>query len=66
MKATEEYFLVVLFIMLYQMVLAFESVDEILKYDCVAVKSFSLALSISSIVNALRARLWLLLIAILI
>ena len=29
MKATEQYFLVVLFIMLYKMVLTFESVDEI-------------------------------------
>ena len=33
MKATEQYFPVVLFIMLYKMVLTFESVDEILKYD---------------------------------
>ena len=31
MKATEKYFLVVLFIMLYKVVLTFESVDEILK-----------------------------------
>ena len=31
MKATEEYFPVVLFIMLYKVVLTFESVDEILK-----------------------------------
>ena len=31
MKATEQYFPVVLFIMQYTMVLAFESVDEILK-----------------------------------
>ena len=31
MKATEQYFPVVLFIMLYKMVLTFESVDEILK-----------------------------------
>ena len=30
-KATEQYFLVVLFIMLYKVVLTFESVDEILK-----------------------------------
>ena len=29
MKATEQYFLVVLFIMLYKVVLTFESVDEI-------------------------------------
>ena len=28
MKATEQYFLVVLFIMLYKVVLTFESVDE--------------------------------------
>ena len=33
MKATEQYFPVVLFIMLYKVVLTFESVDEILKYD---------------------------------
>ena len=31
MKATEQYFPVVLFIMLYKLVLTFESVDEILK-----------------------------------
>ena len=31
MKASEQYFLVVLFIMQYAMVLAFESVDEILE-----------------------------------
>ena len=31
MKATEQYFPVVLFIMLYTVVLTFESVDEILK-----------------------------------
>ena len=33
MKATEQYFSVVLFIMLYKIVLTFESVDEILKFD---------------------------------
>ena len=33
MKATEQYFPVVLFIMLYKVVLAFESVDGILKCD---------------------------------
>ena len=32
MKANEQHFHVVLFIMLYKMVLTFESVDEILKY----------------------------------
>ena len=33
MKATEQYFPVVLFITLYRVVLTFESVDEILKCD---------------------------------
>ena len=33
MKATEQYFPVVLFIMLYKLVLTFESVDEIVKCD---------------------------------
>ena len=33
MKATEQYFPVVLFIMLYKAVLTFESVDGILKCD---------------------------------
>ena len=33
MKATEQYFHVVLFIMLYKVVLTFQSVDEILKCD---------------------------------
>ena len=33
MKTTEKYFPVVLFIMLYKVVLTFESVDEILKCD---------------------------------
>ena len=33
MKSTEQYFPVVLFIMLYKVVLTFESVDEILKCD---------------------------------
>ena len=32
-KATEQYFAVVLFLMLYKVVLTFESVDEILKCD---------------------------------
>ena len=35
-NATEQYFLVVLFIMLYKMVVTFESVDEIIK--CVPFK----------------------------
>ena len=33
MKATEQYFPVVLFIMLYKVVLTFESVDEMLRCD---------------------------------
>ena len=33
MKATEQYFPVVLFIMLYKVVLTFEPVDEIMKCD---------------------------------
>ena len=33
MKATEQYFPVVLFMMFYKVVLTFESVDEILKCD---------------------------------
>ena len=33
MKATEQYFPVVLFIMLYKVVLTVEIVDEILKFD---------------------------------
>ena len=33
MKATEQYYPVVMFIMLYKVVLTFESVDEILKCD---------------------------------
>ena len=33
MKATEQYFPMVLFIMLHKLVLTFESVDEILKCD---------------------------------
>ena len=33
MKATEQYFPVVLFIILYKVVLTYESVDEILKCD---------------------------------
>ena len=41
MKATEQYFSLVLFIMLYKMVLTFESVDEILKCDHTNEKCFS-------------------------
>ena len=50
MKATEQYFPVVLFIMLYKVVLTFEPVDEIVKcyhsneYYKVLLSSFSLVL----------------------
>ena len=40
MKATEQYFPVVVFIMLYKVVLTFESVDEILKCDHSKKKSY--------------------------
>ena len=39
MKATEQYFPVVLFIMLYKVVLSFESVDEILKIKTIQMKA---------------------------
>jgi len=39
MKATEQYFPVVLFIMLYKVVLMFEPVDKILKCD-ISIQSF--------------------------
>ena len=34
MKATEKYFPAVLFIMLHKVILPFESVNKILKFDC--------------------------------
>ena len=39
MKATEQYFPVVLFIMLYKVVLTFESVDEILQSVTIQMKA---------------------------
>ena len=39
MKHNEQYFPVVLFIMLYKVVLTFESVDEILKSDHIKMKA---------------------------
>jgi len=47
-KATEQYFPVVLFIMLYKVVLTFESVDEILK--CVSCGSLYYAVQSGSVV----------------
>ena len=52
-KATEQYFLVVLFIMLYKAVLTFESVDEILKCDH-SNESFVAILSFSAVYYALQ------------
>ena len=48
MRATEQYFPVVLFVMLYKVVLTFESVDEILKCDH-SNKSYSTVLSSSEV-----------------
>ena len=39
MKVTEQYIPVMLFIMLYKVVLAFESVDEILKCNLIEIKA---------------------------
>ena len=39
MKATEQYFPVVLFIILYKVVLTFETVDKILKCDLIQMKA---------------------------
>ena len=47
MKATNEYFLVVLFIMLYKVVLAFESVDKILNESYQGVLPFGIVLNYS-------------------
>ena len=54
MKATEQYFLVVLFIMLYKVVLTFESVDEILKCDHSS-KSYSAVLSCGAVYYAVQS-----------
>ena len=53
MKATEQYFPVVLFIMLYKVVLTFESVDEILKCNH-SNETFSAALSCGTIYYDVR------------
>ena len=49
MKITEQYFGVVLFIMMYKVVLAFESVNEILKCDHSNELSYWAALSSGSV-----------------
>ena len=51
MKATEQYFPVVMFIMLYKVVLTFESVDEILKRDH-SNESYWAVLSCCTVYNA--------------
>ena len=51
MKATEQYFPVALFIMLYKVVLIFESVDEILKCDY-SHKSYSAVLPRGTVYSA--------------
>ena len=52
-KAAEQYFLVVLFIMLYKVVLTFESVDEILKCDH-SNESYSAVLSCGAVYYAVQ------------
>ena len=52
-KATEQYFPVVLFIMLYKVVLTFESVDEILKCDH-SNESYSAVLSCGTVYYAVQ------------
>jgi len=53
MKATEQYFPVVQFIMLYKVVLTFESVDEILKCDH-SNESYWAVLSCDAVYNAVQ------------
>ena len=53
MKAIEQYFPVVLFIMLYKVVLTFESVDEILKCDH-SNNSFLVVLSCGNVNHAVQ------------
>jgi len=53
MKVTEQYFPVVLFIMLYKVVMTFESVDEILKCDH-SNESYSAVLSCGAVYYAVQ------------
>ena len=53
MKATEQYFPVVLFIMLYKVALTFESLDEILKCDH-SNESYSAVLSCGAVYYAVQ------------
>ena len=59
MKATEQYFPVVLFIMLYKVVLTFESVDEILKCDHTKWKLLSSTVGLFIIICKVFLKGWL-------
>ena len=58
MKATEQYFRVVLFIMLYKVVLTFESVDEILTNVVIQMKAIEQSLSCGGVYYAAHG-MWL-------
>ena len=58
MKATEQYFPVVLFIMLYKMVLTFEPINEILKCDHSNDQCFAVALFILLHKVILTLKVW--------
>ena len=53
-KSTEQYFRVVLFIMLYEMIVTFESVDEIIKCDH-SNESYWVVLSCDTVYYAVQA-----------
>ena len=53
LKVTEQYFPVVLFILLYKVVLIFESVDEILKCDH-SIESYRATLSCGAVYYAVQ------------
>ena len=57
MKATEQYFPVVLFIMLYKVLLTFDSVDEILKCDH-SNESYWAELSCGAVYHAVQGGFW--------
>jgi len=57
MKATEQYFPVVLFIMLHKVVLSFESVDEILWCDH-SDEGYWAVLSCGTVYYAVQGRRW--------
>ena len=55
MKATEQYFPVVLFVVLYKVVLTFESVDEILKCDHSTESHWAVHSFCAAVCNAVHA-----------